>query len=64
MRGRFKVQLVLSESEREQLVALTLRHKTARALALQARIVLGCADTVLTTRGAARQRITPQMVSK
>lgn len=34
MRGRPKAQLVLSEPERERLVALTLRHKTAQALAL------------------------------
>ena len=44
MRGRPKAQLVLSETEREQLEALTLRRKTAQALALRARIVLGCAD--------------------
>ena len=43
MSGRSKAQLVLSQSEREQLEALTLRRKTAQALALRARIVLGCA---------------------
>ena len=46
MRGRPKAQLVLSESEREQLVALTLRRKTAQALALRARIVLACAQGI------------------
>lgn len=46
MRGRPKARLVLSESEREQLNALTLRRKTAQALALRARIVLACADGV------------------
>lgn len=64
MRGRPKAQLVLSESEREQLVALTLRRKTAQALALRARIVLACADGVDNKVEAARQRVTPQTVSK
>ncbi|MEO8038617.1 MAG: IS630 family transposase, partial [Betaproteobacteria bacterium] len=43
MAGRPKAELVLSQAEREQLVALTLRRKTAQALALRARIVLACA---------------------
>jgi transposase len=64
MRGRPKAQLVLSESEREQLVALTLRRKTAQALALRARIVLACADGMDNKAVAARQRVTPQTVSK
>ena len=64
MRGRPKAQLVLSESEREQLVALTLRRKTVQALALRARIVLACADGVDNKVEAARQRVTPQTVSK
>jgi len=64
MRGRPKARLVLSESEREQLKALTLRRKTAQALALRARIVLACADGVDNRSVAARQRVTPQTVSK
>lgn len=36
MRGRPKSELVLSAAEREQLTALTLRRKTAQALALRA----------------------------
>ncbi|SDJ31602.1 hypothetical protein SAMN04487926_14261 [Paraburkholderia steynii] len=40
MSGRPKAGLVFSESEREQLNALTLCCKTARALALRARIAL------------------------
>jgi transposase len=55
---------VLSDSEREQLEALTLRRKTAQALALRARIVLSCADGVDNKVVAARQRVTPQTVSK
>ena len=64
MRGRPKAELVLSESEREQLVALTLRHKTAQALSLRARIVLACADGNDNKAVAARQRVTQQTVSK
>lgn len=36
MRGRPKSELVLSDAEREQLTALTLRRKTSHALALRA----------------------------
>ena len=49
MRGRPKSELVLSEAEREQLTALTLRRKTAQALALRARIVLACAEAATTS---------------
>lgn len=44
MRGRPKTELVLSNAERAELTALTLRRKTEQALALRARIVLGCAE--------------------
>jgi len=64
MRGRPKTQLMLSETEREQLEALTLRRKTAQALALRARIVLACAEGADNKVVAARQRVTPQTVSK
>ena len=64
MRGRPKAELVLSESEREQLTALTLRRKTAQALALRARIVLACAAGETNNAVAARQRVTKQTVSK
>jgi transposase len=64
MSGRPKAQLVLSESEREQLEALTMRRKTAQALALRARIVLGCAGGADNKAVAARQRVTQQTVSK
>jgi hypothetical protein len=46
MRGRPKTELVLTEDEHDQLTALTLRRKIAQALALRARIVLGCAEGV------------------
>jgi transposase len=64
MSGRPKAQLVLSEAEREQLVALTMRRKTAQALALRARIVLSCAEGTDNQAVAARQRVTARTVSK
>jgi transposase len=64
MSGRPKTQLMLSETEREQLEALTLRRKTAQALALRARIVLACAAGADNKVVAARQRVTQQTVSK
>lgn len=45
-------------------MALTQRRKTAQALAQRARIVLACADGLENKVVAARQRVTPQMVSK
>lgn len=44
MSGRPKATLVLTDLEREELKALTLRRKTAQALALRPRIVLACVD--------------------
>ena len=64
MRGRPKAELVLSDGEREQLTALTLRRKTAQALALRAHIVLACAAGQTNNAVAARQRVTKQTVSK
>ena len=64
MRGRPKTQLVLTQAELEQLTALTLRRKTAQALALRARIVLACAQGSENKVVASRQRVTPQTVSK
>jgi transposase len=64
MRGRPKAELLLTEPERDELVALTLRRKTAQALALRARIVLACADGQDSKAVAVRQRVTPQTVGK
>ncbi|AJY39098.1 helix-turn-helix domain protein [Burkholderia humptydooensis] len=64
MSGRPKADLVLSESEREQLKALTMRRKTAQAMALRARIVLACAEGMDNKTVAAKQRVTQQTVSK
>jgi transposase len=64
MSGRPKVELVLSDVEREKLIALTLRRKTSQALAPRSRIVLACAEGQDNNVVAERLRITPQMVSK
>ena len=55
---------MLSEVEREQLKALTLRRKTAQALAMRARIALACAEGTDNKLVASRRRVTPQTVSK
>jgi transposase len=55
---------MLSQTEREQLIALTTRQKTAQALALRARIVLSCADGMENKAVAAKLRVTLQTVSK
>lgn len=60
MGGRPKV----SESERDQLTALTMRRKAAQALVLRARIVRACADGIDNKTVAAKLRITQQTVSK
>lgn len=57
-------ELVLSQAEREELVALTLRRKTGQALALRARIVLACAEEVANKVVARSQQVTPQTVGK
>jgi len=64
MGRRAEGQLVLSRAEREELMALTQRRKTAQALAQRARIVLACADGVPNKAVAARQRVTQQTVGK
>jgi transposase len=43
-RGRPRVELVLTEAERDQLVRWSRRAKSAQALALRCRIVLACAE--------------------
>ena len=42
--GRPKVELVLTEDERDQLIRWSRRRTSAQALALRSRIVLACAD--------------------
>jgi transposase len=63
-RGRPKALLVLSDVERATLLSWSRRAKTAQALALRARIVLGCADGANNKDVAAALGIWPQTVSK
>jgi transposase len=63
-RGRPKVELVISESERTQLEAWSQRRKTAQALALRARIVLQCGTGRSNGEVAAHLHVTRQMVGK
>jgi len=62
--GRPKTEVSLSASEREALVSLTRRGKTAQRLAMRARIVLACSDGLDNKTVAARLRVTPQTVCK
>ena len=63
-RGRPLADLVLSVQENNQLVEWTRRGKTSQALALRARIVLGCAQGTTNGEVAQSLRITPQTVGK
>ena len=57
MAGRRLAALVLSEAERAELGSLAARRNTAQALALRARIVLGCAAGEQNKVVAARLRV-------
>ena len=62
--GRPKTLLELTSEEREQLVRWSRRAKSAQALALRSRIVLGCAEGLTNKEVAARERVTQQTVGK
>lgn len=64
MGGRPKAQIMLNETEREQLEAWARRRKTAQALAMRSQVVLCCANSMDNKAVAARLRVTPQTVSK
>jgi transposase len=64
MGGRPKAQIMLNETEREQLEAWARRRKTAQALAMRSQVVLCCANNMDNKAVAARLRVTPQTVSK
>jgi transposase len=64
MRGRPKATLVLTDQERDELLVLARRRKTAQAVALRARIVLSCADGLENIAVAERLGVTKQTVSK
>ena len=62
--GRPKVELVLTDDEREQLGRWTRRATSAQALALRSRIVLACADGLDNTTVADRVRCSAATVGK
>ena len=64
MGGRVLPVLEISEAERSELTALASRRSTAQALALRARIVLGCAEGEQNKAVAARLGVGQNMVGK
>jgi transposase len=63
-RGRPIPPVILSSEERETLERWRRRHSTSQALALRARIVLGCADGATNTAIAKDLKLTKQTVGK
>jgi transposase-like protein len=64
MAARQLAPLILSDDERAELKSLTMRRKTAQALALRARIVLTCAEGGQNTEVAAKLGLDRQTVRK
>ncbi|WP_245312941.1 helix-turn-helix domain-containing protein [Bradyrhizobium macuxiense] len=64
MAARQLAALILSDDERAELRSLTVRRKTAQALALRARIVLTCAEGGQINGVAAKLGLGQQTVSK
>ena len=62
--ARPKLPLVLTVEERNDLVDLTARKKTAQQLALRARIILACAEGIENNQVARRLRVSKQMVCR
>ena len=62
--GRPKAELVLNESEREQLQVWARRRKTAQALALRSRTILACSEGAENKAVAAQLAIAKQTVCK
>ena len=63
-RGRALRELKLTSAEHERLLEWTRRHKSAQAVALRSRIVLGAAEGHANREIARRLRITGQTVGK
>ena len=62
--GRPKVELVLTDDEREQLVRWSRRAKSSQVLALRSRIVLACAEGTDNTSVAAALQCSAATVGK
>jgi DNA-binding NarL/FixJ family response regulator len=60
--GRPVTEVVLTEDERETLLRWSRRAKSAQALALRSRIVLGCAEGKANKQVAAELGVWPQTV--
>jgi transposase/transposase-like protein len=63
-RGRPTAELVLTDEERDTLLRWTRRRKSAQALALRSRIVLGCAEGLTSKEVAAREGVSQPTVGK
>src|SRR6266571_2531608 len=63
-RGRAKVELVLSDEERETLLRWARRAKSSQALALRCRIVLACAEGLSNVEVAEQLGINRMTVGK
>ena len=61
---RVAPEIVLSDGERSELEALARRRKTAQALAIQARIVLACAEAMQSKQVAATLGVDQGTVGK
>ena len=62
--GRPKTPLMLTADEREQLVSMAHRSRSAPQVARRARLVLACATGLTNTAVARQVRVTPGTVSK
>jgi len=62
--GRPKVELTLTEEQRQSLTRWARRPKSSQQLALRSRIVLACGDGATNTAVAARLQVTVQTVGK
>ena len=63
-RGRPVAPVILSPEERETLLRWRRRHSTSQALAVRARVVLGCAEGATNTAIAKDLKLTKQTVGK
>jgi transposase len=62
--GRPKVELVVTDAEREQLTRWSRRARTAQALALRSKIVLACAGGLSNKQVADQLQVTPGTVTR
>jgi transposase len=62
--ARPKAALVVTEDERDELISLTRRHRTAQAIALRARVILTCSTGLESKSVADVLGVSQQMVCK